>query len=142
MKKFPRSPYDRVGGLVYFARMLDKIRLHAAGELPEDYQANLGIRMDDRCVRFLSVGYPALRVRALQGGTDAEVLEWCFATGRRPTPEEISVWNSYMRKRGWRDDDDGATLVLNDYKAKAGMSNRRDVLTFFDFFDADEGRKR
>jgi len=29
-----RSPYVKVGRLVYFGRMLDKIRLHAAGRLP------------------------------------------------------------------------------------------------------------
>ena len=29
-----RSPYDTVGGIVQFGRMLDKIRLHAAGKLP------------------------------------------------------------------------------------------------------------
>ncbi len=28
-----RSPYAKVGRLVYFGRMLDKIRLHAAGRL-------------------------------------------------------------------------------------------------------------
>jgi gluconokinase len=28
-----RSCYDKVGRLIYFGRMLDKIRLHAAGQL-------------------------------------------------------------------------------------------------------------
>jgi hypothetical protein len=37
-----RSPYDKVGRLVYFGCMLDKIRLHAIGKLPPDYQSNLG----------------------------------------------------------------------------------------------------
>ena len=37
-----RSCYDKVGRLIYFGRMLDKIRLHAAGQLPPDYQENLG----------------------------------------------------------------------------------------------------
>ena len=32
-----RSCYDKVGRLIYFGRMLDKIRLHAAGQLPPDY---------------------------------------------------------------------------------------------------------
>ena len=42
-----RSPYLKVGRLVYFGRMLDKIRLHAAGKLPEaDYGANLGKGFD------------------------------------------------------------------------------------------------
>ena len=33
--QFPRSPYDAVKGLAYFPRMLDKIRINAAGRLPE-----------------------------------------------------------------------------------------------------------
>ena len=37
-----RSPYDQVGGLYHFGRMLDKIRLYHAGNLPTDYTANLG----------------------------------------------------------------------------------------------------
>ena len=43
MKEFPlRSPAEKVGGIVYFGRMLDKIRLHARGELAPDYHPNLG----------------------------------------------------------------------------------------------------
>lgn len=37
-----RSPRVGVGGLVYFGRMVDKVRLEQAGNLPEDYRANLG----------------------------------------------------------------------------------------------------
>ena len=37
-----RSPRVVVGGLVYFGRMVDKVRLEQAGKLPEDYRANLG----------------------------------------------------------------------------------------------------
>jgi len=33
-----RSAYDEVGGIVYFGRMLDKIRLKAKGQLPTDYK--------------------------------------------------------------------------------------------------------
>jgi hypothetical protein len=64
--RFPRSPYDREGGLVYFPRLVDKIRLHQRGELPEDYHANLGAGFDLRCCDFLNVDYDALteQVRA------------------------------------------------------------------------------
>lgn len=31
--KYPRSPYEKVAGIVYFGRMLDKIRPTHAGEL-------------------------------------------------------------------------------------------------------------
>ncbi|HMD61950.1 MAG TPA: DUF5069 domain-containing protein, partial [Opitutaceae bacterium] len=37
-----RSPYAKVDRLVYFGRMLDKIRLHSAGRLPAEYLDNLG----------------------------------------------------------------------------------------------------
>ena len=73
-----RSVYAKVGRLVYFGRMLDKIRLHAAGQLHADYVANLGDgqtnRLDGRCCRFLGVAYSNLRARVLAGGTDEEVL--------------------------------------------------------------------
>ena len=136
-QRCPRSAYDRVGGLVYFARMLDKIRLHAAGRLPEAYQKNLGAGFDGRVVRFFRVEYGALRERALQGGTDDELLQWCLEQGRRPTEEEILVWNAFMTKRGWRDE---AEQPLNDQKAASGLSHRGELVTFFDYFDVDEGR--
>ena len=80
----PRSAYDRTGGIVYFARMLHKIRLHAAGVLRADYHANLGTGFDGRCCRFIGVEYSALRDRVLEGGTDDEILGWCFELGTRP----------------------------------------------------------
>jgi gluconokinase len=137
----PRSAYDEVGGLVYFARMLDKIRLQTEGKLDADYHANLGQGFDGRCCRFLGVQYPALRERVQQGGTDAEVLEWCYRQGRRPSEEEIFIWNSFLRKRGWGDEKDGATQELENYKAKSGLAHRKDIVTFFDYYEVDEHRR-
>ncbi len=58
-----RSCYDKVGRLVYFGRMLDKIRLHAARQLRKDYHENLGephqFTLDGRCCRVL--GLPIAR---------------------------------------------------------------------------------
>jgi len=38
--------YERTSGMFYFARMCSKIRLHAAGQLPEDYFDMLGHGFD------------------------------------------------------------------------------------------------
>jgi len=141
-KKFPRSAYDQTLGIVYFARMLNKIRLHAAGVLPEDYHKNLGKGFDGRCTRFLGVDYEALRARVALGGTDEEILEWCFENGRRPNEEQILVWNQFMFKRGWRDEADGSTQELEKYKAASGLAHRTDILTLFDYYEVDEGRRR
>ncbi len=37
-----RSPSEQVKGIVHFGRMLDKIRLAAAGKLPAAWQASRG----------------------------------------------------------------------------------------------------
>ena len=93
-----RSPSEKVGGLFYFGRMLDKIRLHARRELPSDYHANLGKGFDEKCVKFLRVDYNQLVERVKQGGTDEEILEWCFTAGRHPSEDDIYVWNEFMRE--------------------------------------------
>lgn len=122
---------------MFFGRLLDKIRLQAQAKLPEGWQTGPRVGFDGRCLRFLQVAHEALTKRVLQGGTDEEILEWCFRTGRRPNEEEIQVWNAFMMKRGWRDD---ATESLEEAKGEAGLGNRKDILTYFDFQDADEGR--
>lgn len=127
-----------VGGIVHFGRMLDKIRLHAQGKLPTDYHKNLGAGFDGRCCAFLGVKYEDVVARVKLGSEDQDILEWCFATGRKPSPDEIEMFNHYLRKRGWRDD---ASKRLAERKQAAGISHRDDVQTFFDLIDADEGHQ-
>lgn len=132
-----RSPHVKIGGFVYFARMLDKIRLHHAGQLPGEYHANLGGGFDGQCCRFLHIDYPALVERVKAGGTDDELLAWALQQGRRPSDEEVLVWTEFMRKRGWNDE---ASDRLRQRKAESGFSDRDDIQTFFDYIDLDEGR--
>lgn len=135
--KYPRSPREKVGGIVYFGRMIDKIRLMALGELHPDLHANLGIGFDKRCVDFLHVSYEELAKVVRSGQDDEAVLEWCFTNGRRPSEEEVLVWSEFMRKRGW---DDEATETLLKRKKQSGLEGRDDIQTMFDYIDADEGR--
>jgi hypothetical protein len=132
-----RSPSEKVGGLFYFGRMLDKIQLHAKGELPPDYHQNLGKGFDKKCVTFLRVNYEQLVERVKQGGTDEEILQWCFKVGRQPSEDDIYVWNEFMRKRGWNDE---VSETLQHRKKEADMSDRSDIETAFQFIDADERR--
>ena len=134
-----RGPSEKVGGIVYFGRMLDKIRLDAAGRLPAGY--NLGTEdwtfYDARCTRFLGVDYASLRERVLLDGSDEDVLRWCFQAGRKPNEEEIDIWNTFMAKRGWRDEASGG---LDEVKRECGFAGRKDIATWFDLFDADESK--
>ena len=137
MKQRPVSGYVQVGGLYLFARMLDKIRKHARCELREDYFEMIGKGFDGRYCRFFGVDYAALKARTLEGGTDEEILKWCFTGGRHPSEDDIYVWNEFMRKRGWNDE---VSEIVEFRKAEAGMSDRSDIQTSFQFIDADEGR--
>ena len=132
-----RSPYDKVGDFLYFGRMLDKIRSFAKGELPFEYQVNLGKGFDKKCVSFLRVRYELVVDYVNYGLSDDAILETCFGMGRRPSEAEIYVWNEFMRKRGWNDE---LSETLENEKKKEGMPSRSEIQTMFQFIDADEGR--
>jgi hypothetical protein len=136
-----RSPYEKVGGIVYFGRMLDKIRLNAEGKLPEEWAAMVGPghagSFDSRCCGFLRIDYDSLVAETLKGGGDQDLLQWAFENGRRPSDEEIEIWNAFMTKRGWRD---SASQRVKERLREIGLEP--DVVeTMFDFIDLDEGRR-
>ena len=136
----PCSDHVETRGVIFFARLLDKIRLHAAGKLPSDY--NLGFNRPDtfdaRFCRFWDVNFDALTARTLVGGTNEEIFDATFA-GRLPFNEEhVRVWNGFLAKRGWRDE---ASAELAENKRALGFGDRDDVQTFADLHDVDEGRE-
>ena len=133
-----RSCYLKVGRFVYFGRMLDKIRLQAAGKLPADY--NVGDAqhntLDGRCCRFLGVFHAELRERTLAGGTDEEILAWVHARGIPRTDEECHMWNRFLLKLGWRDE---RSVVLPQRIKDSGLEGK-DIQTLIDHIEYDEGR--
>jgi gluconokinase len=131
-----RSTYAKVGRLVYFGRMLDKIRLHAAGRLPADYVPNLARGFDARCCNFLRIKHPDLAARVLQGGTDEEILAWCHEQGGPRTTEECEIWNNFLMKRGWRDS--GSDTLQQ--RIKESKLDGKPIETFFDLIEYDEDR--
>jgi uncharacterized protein DUF5069 len=136
---YPKSPKDTVGGMKYFPRMLDKIRLHARGELPSEYHPNMGAQRsaDGVCLNFLRINYDDLKKRVLEGGTDEEILEWCYQKGRRLNQGDLTVWNEFMSKFGWKD---FAAPSLEQQKQAAGITDRHDIETIGQFIDWEEGR--
>lgn len=136
---FPVSGYQKTERLVYFARMCSKARLMEQKVLPPDYHPWIGTGFDGRCCRFLKVSYEDIKRLINEGLSDHEILQWCYTHGYRPNDEEVLIWNAFMSKRGWRDDD--AELLENE-KKKHGFSDRQEIQTLFDFYDFDEGRKK
>lgn len=71
----------------------------------------------------------------LNGSTDEEILAWCFEHGRRPSEEDIEIWNDFMIKRWWHD---SSSAVVAEYRRLCGFAQRDDIQTAFEFHVADE----
>jgi len=126
-----RGPGEKVGGLYHFGRMLDKIRLHLRGKLPEEYRPNYGwgLGLDGFSCGFLGVAFEDVEAQVVAGGSDEEILEWCFATGMRPNKvqtrvlERIRPQAGVGRRRGPRDAQskgrgrhDGTRRLVDDFQ--------------------------
>ncbi len=137
MSQRPVTAFAKVGGLYFLPRSLDKIRKHARNELHSDHFDFLGQGLDRRLCNFLGLAYADLKARTLAGGTDEEIFAWTQEHGRKLNELDIVMWNGFASKRGWRDE---ATVNLEKIKADSGLAHRTDILTFFDYYDVDEGR--
>ncbi|MGC3989104.1 MAG: DUF5069 domain-containing protein [Chthoniobacteraceae bacterium] len=98
----------------------------------------LGRGFDGRTCRYLRVTYEDVKTRVLSGWSNEEVLQWCFDNGRPLTQEEILIYNSFMSKRGWRDDETAEFIpeMIKHY----GVPDDGTILTDFDLIEMDEGR--
>ena len=138
--KTPCSDYVLTKGVMFFARMLDKLRLKDQGLLPADYNYAGGPEhdcFDGYCCRFFAINPAQLVERVRAGGTDDEILEWCFEKFGRADEEKIKFWNNFITTRGWRDD---SSRELQEVKKASGFGDRADIQTWVDYHDADEGR--
>ena len=134
----PISAYTETKGLRYFPRMLNKIRLMAAGNLRDDFHEMIGQGLDGRLCSFLRVDYADLREKTLATESDDEVFDWVQTHGRSLNETDILMWNHYVTKLGWRDQ---VTESLANRKASSGLSDRDEIETMIEYFEYDEGRK-
>jgi hypothetical protein len=69
----PREGGVQVGGLPWLARMIDKARLEAAGEI-DQYDLDFPCPMDQQLLRQLNVDAKAFQNIAVSANTDEQVL--------------------------------------------------------------------
>ena len=131
-----RSPRQKLAGWVHLPRFVDKIRLHHAGKLPPDYQANFCGGFDGRWLTAAGVTKEAFLEAVRAAKDDAAVEQWVRANVRK-TPAEVEAFNQFVLNRGRNDD---AAARVAEIKKKEGLEGRADVQTFADLIDVDEGR--
>lgn len=133
-----RSPHAQLGGLVHLPRLLDKLRAHAAGTLPEDYHRMLGKGFDGHVCALLELDYETLRTAVTEGELDDEAaLAWCRENGNWPDEVALERFNQFMQKRGWNDD---LSPRLRAMTESMGLDDEGSLQCAFDVLDADEGR--
>ena len=135
---FPRSPRETMYGWMYLPRYVDKIRLHLAGKLPADYQANFGKGFDGMWLRAAGVTHEQFIEVVKNSITDGQVCDWVRQNVKR-TPADIAAFHEDMLSRP-KADDPAAVERFKMRKAEAGVAHRDDITTFVDCIDADEKR--
>jgi hypothetical protein len=134
---YPRSGHEIMCGWVYLPRFVDKIRLHLAGKLHQDYQENFTKGFDSAWLKAAGVTAEAM-IQVVQNSiTDGQVADW-VAKNVKKTDAEKRAFNEFVLKRGSEDDAMRARLKMR--KEEAGLAQRDDLRTFLDFIDADEKR--
>jgi hypothetical protein len=135
-----RSPREALGGYILLPRLIDKVRLHARGELPPEYVGNLlkpGRTLDGWFLAFTETDGEGLRGAVLAARADEEVLSWVEKNGRPRSEEEKGAWAAWLED--YRPDP--ASLrrrkeLYRELAARADLSS----LNPLDLIDMDEGR--
>ena len=132
----PRSPYEKLGGYVHLPRLIDKARLHRKGLLDGYNYKTVGF--DKHLLAFLKIKGDAFEEVANELDDDAKILEWVSRNAAEHSPEEIEHWNSTMIAR--HPDTAAKKARFLHFLKESGGAGRKDIKTYFDLIEFDEGR--
>ena len=135
---YPRSPRETMCGWMHLPRFIDKVRLHLAGKLHPDYQANFCKGFDGLWLE--TAGLPAEQFIELvrKSTTDGEVCDWVLKNVKQP--ESVKAAHRERMLSSPRKDDPEMQARLKMRKENAGLAHREDIKNFVDCIDADEKR--
>ena len=135
-KLLPRSPYQRLGGYVHLPRLIDKAKLHRKGLLNGYNYKTVGF--DKHLLAFLEIDGAAFEEAANRLKDDDKVLAWILENGAKHSSDEIEHWNEQMISR-YPDNAVKKARFLHALK-EAGGEGRKEIRTYFDLIEFDEGR--
>jgi hypothetical protein len=137
MRKFlPRSPYEKLGGYVHLPRLIDKAKLHRNGLLDGYNYKTVGF--DKHLLAFLKIDGDAFEEAVHRLESDDAIWKWVQENGTRHSTEAISQWNEAMISR--RPDTAAKKARFTHFLKEAGGAGRKDIRTYFDLIEFDEGR--
>ena len=132
----PRSPYEKLGGYVHLPRLIDKARLHRKGLLIGYNYKTVGF--DKHLLAFLKLNGDAFEEAANALDDDGAILNWVQKNGEKHPPEAIEQWNQAMTSS--HPDTAAKKARFLHFLKEAGGEGRKDIRTYFDLIEFDEGR--
>lgn len=134
---YPRSGREKLGGIAFLPRAIDKMRAHVAGTAG-DYVALRGL--STRVFDLFGVTPEQFMAAVQQNPDDEGVLRWLQQHGtKQPTPEDIEALNQRVLEAGPSDEAGMQRFRAN--LEKLGFGNRTDIKTHIDAEDLEEGRQ-
>ncbi len=136
-KIFPRSPYQRLGGLVHLPRLIDKARLAKQGLLQGYNYKNSGF--DRHLLVFLGIDGDEFEAMANDLAEDRQILEWIKVRGLPRTTAEIESWNEASIAKV--PNTPAKQARFQHILAELGGNGSEGVKTYFDLIEFEERRE-
>lgn len=132
-KTVPRSPKDKMLGLVSLKRTIDKAKAYNEGHLGEyDYDCP----HDKPLFEFLGTSGEEFARKVKELDTDQAIADWVKRLLGNKSPADIERFND--ERMHWHPDEDHKAF-FDQLRQKIAPS-RTDVNTWFDLLDLDEKR--
>jgi hypothetical protein len=132
----PRSAKDKLAGLVSLKRTIDKAKAHNEGHLGEyDYDCP----HDKPLFAFLGTNGDEFARKVKELDTDDAIAAWLqSAFLSKKTPAQIEAFNAERMR--WHPEPGSPSAEYFDGLRDKVAPGRRDIVTWFDVLDLDEGR--
>ncbi len=132
----PRSPYEKLGGYVHLPRLIDKAKLHRKGLLDGYNYKTVGF--DKHLLGFLKLDGDAFEEAVHRLENDEAILGWVEKNGLKHSAGDIEHSNEAMISR--HPDTAAKKARYSHFLKQAGGAGRKDIRTYFDLIEFDEGR--
>ncbi len=134
-KTYPRSPKDKMLGLVSLKRAIDKAKAHNDGHLGEyDYDCP----HDKPLFEFLGTNGEEFARKVKELDSDEKIGEWVKQLLKDKTPDEIERFNK--SRYAWHPEPGSHSYEYFVNLRNKIAPGRDDVTTWFDLLDLDEKR--
>ncbi len=134
-----RSPFERIAGCLWLARLTDKARLKSQGELPSDYMMLLGHpRGIDGCFLRHFELEKETTLECLASLSDDSTVEHWFQSQPGVGNSSIRSWNHLapnLGKSGWPGEEN---MPLVRERFFAGVQKAKHAKSFFELILIDE----